>query len=77
MGTFWAVDVPVRPEGALAQATRARVFELLTELHGPAFTHELARQPELHPNGVRLHLERLHDAGLIVRAAPAEEPARP
>lgn len=61
------MDVPVRPGDALAQPTRARVFALLGELHRPASTEELATQLKLHPNGVRLHLERLLDEGLVER----------
>ncbi len=51
----------------LAQPTRARLFALLTELRRPASTEELAGQLELHPNGVRTHLERLHELGLVTR----------
>ena len=53
------MDVPYVPDGALAQATRARLFALLGELRRPAGTEELAKRLDLHPNGVRLHLERL------------------
>ena len=62
------VDVPRVHDDALAQPTRARLFELLTELRRPAGTEELARRLGLHPNGVRAHLERLEAAGLVVRA---------
>lgn len=51
----------------LAQATRARLFALLSDLRRPAATEELAERLGLHPNGVRTHLERLHDAGLLSR----------
>jgi predicted ArsR family transcriptional regulator len=61
------MDVPVKPGDALAQPTRARLFALLGELHRPAATEELAERLRLHPNGIRLHLERLHDAGLVER----------
>lgn len=50
---------------ALAQETRARVFAALRELREPATTAELARHLELHPNGVRRHLQKLHGAGLV------------
>src|SRR5579863_1401228 len=53
------MDLPVRPGDALSQPTRARVFALLGDLHRPAPTEELAAELKLHPNGVRLHLERL------------------
>lgn len=61
------MDPPERPEDALAQPTRARLFSLLGELHRPAGTEELAERVDLHPNGVRVHLERLREAGLVTR----------
>jgi predicted ArsR family transcriptional regulator len=39
----------------------------LGELRRPAETDELARRLELHPNGVRVHLDRLRRAGLVLR----------
>jgi predicted ArsR family transcriptional regulator len=51
----------------LAQPTRARLFALLGDLRRPAPTEELAERLGLHPNGVRMHLERLHAAGLVSR----------
>lgn len=65
--TLTTMDVSIRPGDALSQPTRARVFELLGELRRPAGTDELAQRLGLHPNGIRLHLERLHDAGLVER----------
>jgi predicted ArsR family transcriptional regulator len=61
------VDVPTRPTDALAQPTRAQLFALLAELRRPASTEELAERVGLHRNGVRMHLERLHEAGLVGR----------
>lgn len=61
------MDVAARPGDTLSQPTRARVFELLGELRRPASTEELAEALGMHPNGIRLHLERLHDAGLVDR----------
>jgi predicted ArsR family transcriptional regulator len=61
------MDVPIAPGDALSQPTRARVFALLGELRHPAATDELADRLGLHPNGIRLHLERLQDAGLVER----------
>lgn len=61
------MDVPTRPGDALAQPTRARLFALLGELRRPASTEELAARLGLHPNGVRTHLERMHDVGLVLR----------
>lgn len=51
----------------LAQPTRARLFGLLAAHVGPVGTKELAVELGLHPSGVRVHLERLHDAGLVSR----------
>jgi len=69
------------PTGAghdvLAQPTRARLFTLLDELKRPASTDELAEQLGLHPNGVRVHLERLHDAELVVRTRSRRPRGRP
>ena len=65
------------PEDALAQPTRARLFELLGELGRPAGTVELAERLGLHPNGVRAHLERLEGAGLVERARARRARGRP
>jgi predicted ArsR family transcriptional regulator len=62
---------------ALAQASRARLFRVLAELQRPAGTDELAERLGLHPNGVRTHLERLHEAGLIVRERERRPRGRP
>ncbi len=72
------LDVSIAdPEKVLAQATRAQLFALLSELKRPAGTAELAERLELHPNGVRMHLERLEDAGLIGRARGHQARGRP
>jgi predicted ArsR family transcriptional regulator len=71
------VDVPSRPGDVLAQPTRARLFALLGELRRPAPTEELAELLQLHPNGVRTHLERLHDAGLVLRERERRSRGRP
>jgi predicted ArsR family transcriptional regulator len=62
---------------ALAQASRARLFRLLGELQRPASTEELAERLGLHPNGVRTHLERLREAGLVVRGREHRPRGRP
>ena len=67
----------MRPGDALSQPTRARLFELLNKLRRPASTDELAELLELHPNGVRLHLERMHEAGLLLREAERRGRGRP
>jgi predicted ArsR family transcriptional regulator len=61
----------------LAQSTRARLFALLAELKRPAGTAELAERLDLHPNGVRVHLDRLEAAGLIVRSRAPQARGRP
>lgn len=71
------MDVPSRPGDALAQPTRARLFALLGELRRPAPTEELAERLGLHPNGIRIHLERLQDAGLVVRERERRSRGRP
>ena len=65
--TLTAMDIPVRPGDTLSQPTRARAFALLGELRRAASTEEVAEHLGLHPNGVRLHLERMVDAGLVTR----------
>ena len=60
-------DPELRRDDALAHPSRARLFAVLTELRRVAKTTELAERLELHPNGVRIHLERLEEAGLVSR----------
>lgn len=68
MGKYYGMDVPARPEeDPLAHPTRARLFRLVAELHRPVATDELAELLELHPNGVRVHLGRLLEHGLLER----------
>jgi predicted ArsR family transcriptional regulator len=71
------MDLPSKPDDVLAQPTRARLFAALTELSRPASTEELAALLELHPNGIRLHLERLSDAGLLARERSRQRRGRP
>jgi predicted ArsR family transcriptional regulator len=68
---------PAARGDALAQASRARLFRLLGELQRPASTEELAERLGLHPNGVRTHLERLSEAGLVVRGREPRPRGRP
>lgn len=65
------------PNDVLAQPTRARLFALLGELKRPAGTVELAERLELHPNGVRIHLERMEQAGLVRRDRVRRQRGRP
>jgi predicted ArsR family transcriptional regulator len=73
------IDLPVvgGEDDALTQPTRARLFSLLSELRRPAGTAELAERLELHPNGIRLHLERLERAGLLQRVRVRQPRGRP
>jgi len=64
-------------EDVLAQPVRARLFRLLAELKREARTAELADQLALHPNGVRIHLERLEAAGLLTRVQVRAGRGRP
>ena len=61
----------------LAQPTRARLYELLVEAGRPLATGELAELADLHPNGVRNHLERLAEAGLVERGRSTNRRGRP
>jgi predicted ArsR family transcriptional regulator len=67
----------IAPDDELAQPTRARLFALLSELKRPAETVELAERVGLHPNGVRIHLERMETAGLVARARRRQPRGRP
>lgn len=71
------MDVPTARADVLAQPTRARLFALLEERALPASTEELAGALDLHVNGVRGHLERLREAGLIDRARERRGRGRP
>ena len=73
------MDAPfaIAPDDVLAQPTRARLFALLGELMRPAGTVELADRLNLHPNGVRIHLERMERAGLVERARVRQARGRP
>src|SRR3954452_10840914 len=71
------MDLPMSPDDPLAQPTRARLFRALSELRRPAGTEELAERLDLHPNGVRTHLERLREAGLVTRERTRQSRGRP
>ena len=74
---FDTMDLSARPDEELAQPTRARLFGVLSELRRPAGTEELAERLALHPNGVRVHLERLRKAGLVARERTRQARGRP
>ncbi|MGH2902645.1 MAG: helix-turn-helix transcriptional regulator [Solirubrobacteraceae bacterium] len=72
------IDPPlIGSDDVLSQPTRSRLFALLGELARPAGTVELAEHLGLHPNGVRLHLERLEQDGLLVRESRPQTRGRP
>lgn len=73
------LDLPLATEAGdvLAQPTRARLFTLLGELARPVTTVELAELLDLHVNGVRAHLERLTEAGLVARTSQRGRRGRP
>jgi len=72
------METPGPPAGdVLAQATRAKLFELLVEMKREASTEELAERLGLHVNGVRRHLERLREAGLATRGRRPRGRGRP
>lgn len=54
---------------ALADETRYAMFQELAESTRALSASELAERLGLHPNTVRLHLERLREAGLVEVAA--------
>lgn len=61
------MDLPDSAPDALNQPTRARIFALLADRREPTGTEEIATELELHPNGVRRHLEHLSESGLLDR----------
>lgn len=65
------------PADPLVQPTRARLFALLTDGRRPRGVEGLAEELGLHPNGVRLHLERMREAGLVERAKVSSGRGRP
>ena len=74
-----ALDLPHLngDDDVLSQPTRRRLFAVLSELGGAATTGELAERLALHPNGVRAHLRRLRDAGLVTHRRVAGPRGRP
>ena len=61
------MDFAVAIDDVLSQPTRARLFGLLSSLKRAAATDELAKTLDLHPNGIRQHLETMAQAGLLIR----------
>src|SRR6478672_6094318 len=71
------MDALAVPRDELVQPTRARIFALLSELGRAAGTDELAESLQLHPNGVRVHLDILENGGLVVRERVRQARGRP
>jgi predicted ArsR family transcriptional regulator len=72
------IDLPdADGDDVLQQPTRRRLYALLIELAGAATTDELAERLGLHPNGVRTHLRRMRDAGLVTHRRSAVPRGRP
>ena len=71
------MDPLAPPDDVLAQPTRKRLLGLLGEMGRDAGTEELAAGLGLHPNGVRVHMERLREAGLVQRARTRQARGRP
>jgi predicted ArsR family transcriptional regulator len=71
------MDLPGNSDEALAQPTRARIFGALSERGAAASTGELAELLGMHPNGVRRHLKRLHEAGLVEQRRQRGRRGRP
>jgi predicted ArsR family transcriptional regulator len=72
------MEVPsTSQDDVLALPIRAALFEALAELRRPATTQELAALVERHPNSVRIHLQRLADAGLLDRRVTRQPRGRP
>ena len=72
------MDVPpLSAEDPLWRDTRTRLFELLGRLGRAATTQELAVELDMHPNGVRRHLDQLQSAGLVQRHSIRQSRGRP
>lgn len=70
-------DAHAQPADPLSQPTRSAIAKLLADLKRPARTDELAERLGLHPNGIRLHLERLQRAGVVERITVSGGTGRP
>jgi predicted ArsR family transcriptional regulator len=71
------MDDSAPPQDVLAQPTRQRLLALLGQVGRNAGTEELAASLGLHPNGVRVHLERLREAGFVERVRTRQARGRP
>ncbi len=71
------MDLPSVSDDVLEQKTRARIFTLLIERRAPMSTEELAGLLGLHVNGIRRHLARLEESGLVERRRSRGSRGRP
>jgi predicted ArsR family transcriptional regulator len=73
------VDLPDldSADDLLAHPTRRQLFGILVELGGASSTDDLARRMGMHPNGVRVQLARMAEAGLLDRRRAARPRGRP
>jgi predicted ArsR family transcriptional regulator len=71
------MSVDLADDDVLAQPTRARLFSLLSDLRHATSTGDLAKRLGRHPNGIRLHLERLREAGLVMSTTESGSRGRP
>lgn len=70
------MDIDPAEDRVLAQPTRARLFRMLAD-DGPAATEDLAATLDRHPNGIRIHLEKLRRAGLVASVRERRGRGRP
>ena len=74
------MDLPASTDDPLTQPTRARIFTLLAELKEAVGTDDLAARladVSLVVESVRVHLERLQEAGLVERRQERAGRGRP
>ena len=64
VGTLAAVD-RLSLFKVLADGSRFAIYQQLASADEPLPTTEISRRLKLHPNTVRLHLEKMRDAGLV------------
>ena len=66
-----------RQARALGDPTRYRIFRYVAEAPEPVGVAQITAHVELHHNGVRQHLAKLCDAGLLLEETVRSGPGRP
>jgi predicted ArsR family transcriptional regulator len=66
-----------RQARALGDPTRYRIFRYVAEATEPVSVAEITAHVDLHHNGVRQHLAKLCDAGLLLEETVRGGPGRP